>query len=35
MKGVFYEHPESNALIYLNDSDYIGDADQFVQWALY
>ena len=35
MKGVFYDHPESNALIYLNDCDYIGDADQFVQWALY
>lgn len=35
LKGVFYNHKDSSALIYLNGKDYIGDADQFTQWALY
>jgi len=35
LKGVFYQHDESKPLIYINDSEYIGDADQFSQWALY
>jgi cyclophilin family peptidyl-prolyl cis-trans isomerase len=35
LKGVFYEHDESNALVYLNGAQYIGDADAFAQWALY
>lgn len=32
---MFYDHKESNALILLNDKQYIGDADQFAKWALY
>ena len=35
LKGVFYDHKDTSALIYLNGKDYIGDADQFTQWALY
>lgn len=34
-KGVFYEHDEKHPLIYLNGTDYIGDADQFSKWALF
>jgi cyclophilin family peptidyl-prolyl cis-trans isomerase len=35
LKGVFYNHDESKALIFLNGHEYIGDADEFAQWALY
>lgn len=31
----FYNHDENKCLIYLNDADYIGNADEFSQWALY
>lgn len=35
LKGVFYEHDDKCALIYLNGKDYIGDANSFAKWALF
>ena len=35
LKGDFYEHNQASTLIYLDDKTYIGDSDQFTQWALY
>lgn len=35
LKGVFYKHDDRSPIIYLDGKDYIGDADNFAQWALY
>jgi cyclophilin family peptidyl-prolyl cis-trans isomerase len=35
LKGVFYTHDSEKALIFVNGREYIGDADEFQQWALY
>lgn len=34
LKGVFYQH-EASPLIYLNDKEYIGDADKFLDYSLF
>jgi hypothetical protein len=34
LKGVFYSHEES-PLVILNDKDYIGDQDKFLEYALH
>ena len=34
LKGVFYNHSES-PLVFLNETEYVGDGDAFLTWALH
>lgn len=34
-KGVYYEHSASPLIFLANDNEYIGDGEDFVQWALH
>jgi cyclophilin family peptidyl-prolyl cis-trans isomerase len=33
LKGVFYDHPKNEALIFLDDGKYVGNCNAFAEWA--